>query len=123
MSKRLTNDSNTFVAALVTSMLLLTMLFSGCQTTKSGKSGKLKTYAVSNAEAVWITNGEPIEFEGENWYPQDGIETLLDSEVRLIGEYRDVQFFVDQVDVRPYNRLYTKFGKNRFRYFVRRAQK
>ena len=80
----------------------------------------MQTYPVQSTEPVWIRNGEPIEFEGELWYPMDGVETLLDAEVYILGEYRGVQFFVDKVDVRPYDRLYTKFGKNAFRYFEKR---
>ena len=68
-------------------------------------------------EAEWIRNGEPIEFEDELWYPADSIEIFLDSEVSLIGEYQGVQFFIDKVDVRPFERLYTKFGRNKFRFF------
>ena len=72
-----------------------------------------------DVEAEWIRNGEPISFEGEMWYPKDTVETLLDSEVILLGEYRDVQFFVDKIDIRPFARLYTKFHEKRFRVFQR----
>ena len=47
------------------------------------------------------------------------VENLMDSEVFQIGEYKDVQIFVDKLDVKPYQRIYTKFAKNKFRYFVR----
>ncbi len=75
------------------------------------------TYQFPVIEAEWIRNGEPLEYEGEFWYPQDNVDVLLDSEVMLLGKYRDVEFFAQTVDVRPYNRLYTKFGSNRFRSF------
>lgn len=84
-----------------------------------GNVGNLQSYSVPPAEAQWIRDGEPLEFEGERWYPEDGTENFLDSEVYVLGEYRGVEFFADKVDVRPYDRLYTKFGKNRFRYFER----
>ena len=93
--------------------------FAGCQTGRSGNTN-VNVFLLSASEADWIRNGEPIEFEKEKWYPQDGIESLLDSEVYIMGEYRGVQFFVDRTDVRPYNRLYTKFGKNKFRYFKKK---
>ncbi len=44
----------------------------------------------------------------------------MDSEVLLLGEYRNVQFFIDKIDVRPYARLYTKFANNQFRFFKKR---
>jgi len=93
-----------------------TLIFTGCQTPQ-GNAGRIHGYPYPSSEANWIRNGEPIEFEGKLWYPADGIETLLDPEVHIVSEYRGVQVFVDKVDVRPYNRLYTKFGTNKFRYF------
>ncbi len=88
----------------------------GCQTT-SGNQGQVQSYPFPTVEPEWIRGGEPIEFEGELWFPADGIEGLLDSEVYLAGEHKGVQIFIDKLDVRPFNRLYTKFGKNQFRYF------
>lgn len=86
-----------------------------CQTT-STKSRQDIQYS-KPTEAAWIINGEPIEFEGQKWYPQDGIEVLTDEEVYLLGTYRDVMFFAEKIDVRPYERLYTKFSTNKYRYF------
>lgn len=97
----------------------LLMILAGCHTIE-GNSGQVQSFGAPSLESKWIRDGEPIEFEGFNWYPSDGIELFLDSEVRLIGEYRGVQFFVDKQDVRPYNRLYTKFARNQFRYFEKR---
>ena len=99
--------------------LLVCILFQGCTTTQAGNKGEVKVFKASSTEAEWIRNGEPILFEEEEWFPQDGVETLLDSEVYIVGVYRGVQFFVDRVDVRPYERLYTKFSKNKFGYFKR----
>ncbi|MDP8212464.1 MAG: hypothetical protein P9X22_04115 [Candidatus Zapsychrus exili] len=93
----------------------------GCQSTK-GNFGKFQSYDVPNSEAVWIINGDPIEFEDELWFPYDGTESLLDSEVYILGVYNGVQFFADKTDVRPYSRLYTKFGKNKFRFFEKASQ-
>lgn len=101
--------------SIVYSLLLLT----GCINTQ-GNVGNVQSYLIPAVEAPWIRNGEPIEYEGELWYPADGTESLQDSEVFLIGEQRGIQFFVDKLDVRPYNRLYTKFGRNKFRYFKKR---
>jgi len=96
----------------------MSLLFAGCTDGRRiGNFGTMETYPLMSSEAEWIRNGEPIEFEGEFWYPKDGVDGLLDSEVFIIGEYRGVQYFVDKVDVRPYARLYTKFAKNKFRFF------
>ena len=93
------------------------VLFCGCFSSNIPNGGQLDIYPTPNQEAEWIRSGEPIEFDRKLWYPQDGIENLLDSEVYLLGEYRGVQFFVEKIDVKPYDRLYTKFSSNRFRYF------
>lgn len=98
-------------------VLLAGMFFNGCAHRKSGNSGNLQSYAFPNTEADWIRNGEPIEYEGEQWYPADGIESLTDTEVSPIYEHDGVTVFIDKVDVRPYDRLYTKFGVNKYRYF------
>ncbi|MFT5387351.1 MAG: hypothetical protein ACI9F2_000876 [Lysobacterales bacterium] len=90
------------------------MLF-GCQTTKAQDTQR--NFIVKDLEPEWIRNGEAIEFEGEMWHPQDGIEGFKDSEMYYLGEYRNTQIFIDKVDVRPYNRIYTKFSTNKFRYF------
>ncbi|HQP09749.1 MAG TPA: hypothetical protein PKV41_00015 [Candidatus Omnitrophota bacterium] len=102
-------------------VFLSIVLFVGCQTT-GGNVGQLQSYSTPAVEAEWIRSGEPIEFEEELWYPADSIEGFLDSEMMMVGAYRDVKFFVDKVDVRPYNRLYTKFGRNQFRFFERRDE-
>ena len=99
-------------------LILFLVLFSGgCSHADIKKDYLLP----SSGEAEWIRNGEPIEFEGEPWFPQDDIEILLDSEVHAVGESRGVEFFIDQADVKPYQRLYTKFGRNKFRAFERKT--
>jgi len=96
--------------------IMLAILCGGCQGAV-GNIGQLQSYSVGATEAGWIRNGEPIEFEEEFWYPKDEVESLQDIEMHMLGEYRGVQFFVEKTDVRPYNQLYTKFGRNRFRSF------
>ncbi len=93
------------------------LLAGGCAAGGINNRGMMPTYAFTNVEPEWIRNGEPIEFEGHKWYPKDGIDSLTDAEVLQIGEYRGVKFFIDKIDVRPYDRLYTKFGVNKYRYF------
>ncbi|MCB9719443.1 MAG: hypothetical protein H6756_01055 [Candidatus Omnitrophica bacterium] len=100
--------------------LILTVPLTGCvSTAPGGNKGHLPTYPFTKIEPEWIRNGEPVDFEGELWFPQDGIESLTDQEVLPVGNYRDVQLFVDKVDVRPFDRVYTKFGVNKYRYFER----
>ena len=92
-------------------------VMTGCVTASMSNSGQMGMYSAPEEEAEWIRNGEPIEFDGKLWYPQDGTENLLDSEMYLMEEYRGVQFFAEKTDVKPYDRLYTKFSRNHFRYF------
>ena len=108
-------------SAMLTAFLLF-FFVAGCQST-GGNVGHVQSYSMTAIEAEWIRNGEPMEFEDELWYPVDDIESFLDSEVSVVGEYKGVQFFIDKVDVRPYERLYTKFGRNKFRLFEKRTEK
>ena len=106
----------------IKSFVMLSALFLlGCTTSSRGNQGQFQAYVVSQNEPQWIRNGDPIKYEGELWYPQDGVETLLDSEVILTGDFQGIQFFVEKIDVRPFARLYTKFGKNKFRYYKKRT--
>lgn len=86
----------------------------GCQG-QAGSRRRGKLYDFPDLEAQWIRDGQPLEFEGQRWYPEDNVDIFLDTEVYPVGIYREVKIFVDKVDVRPYNRLYTKFGPNQFR--------
>ena len=72
-------------------------------------------------EAEWVRNGEALMFEGGPWYPQDSVENILDSEVYPIGEYRGVQIFVEFTDVKPYDQMYTRFAKNKYRLFQQKT--
>lgn len=96
---------------------LFFLVITGCGSRIKGNIGQMAVFRIPTDEAEWIRAGEPIEFEGELWYPRDGFDVLIDAEVFLLGEYQGVQFFAQKLDVRPYNRLYTKFGKNKFRAF------
>ncbi len=102
--------------------IMMLVALSGCQTTQ-GNAGKVNAHYAVSDEAQWIRQGEPLEFEGQLWYPVDGVEGFLDSEMLLLGEYRGVSFFVDKVDIRPFGRLYTKFDNNKFRFFEQRINK
>ncbi len=102
-------------------MIGLMIALSGCSSNGVGNRGNVPSYAFGNMEAEWIRNGEPVEFEGQMWYPADGIESLTDMEVYPISEYRGVKIFVDKTDVRPFDRVYTKFGVNKYRYFKPRS--
>lgn len=99
---------------------LTLILVSGCSGMK-GNDGNVTTYKIPVGEPEWIRNGEPLEYDGVLWYPMDSVDVLLDSEVILLGQCRDVDFFAQTVDVKPYNRLYTKFGRNKFRVYLQRS--
>ena len=104
-----------FLKSIVYSLLSIVVFLHGCG--PKGNVGQLQSYGTLNEEPLWIRNGEPIIYEEEMWYPIDGVESLLDQEVQVLGEYQGVQFFVEKIDVRPLNRLYTKFSRNKFRIF------
>jgi len=106
--------------AVVLSLWLMAFMGGGC-VTSSDNSGQIQSYPVAVIEAGWIRNGEPIEFEGSKWYPVNDYEVLQDSEVYQVAEYRGVQVFVEKIATKPYDRIYTKFDKNKFRYFERRG--
>lgn len=103
------------------SFVMLIVAGGGCAS-MSGNAGNVVNYGVISPEPEWIRNGEPIEFEGALWYPLDSVDILVDSEVFLLDEYRGVPVYAQTVDVRPYNRIYTKFGKNKFRAFETKVQ-
>ncbi len=92
----------------------------GCSHGNSGNKGQIQSYPAPSIEAAWIRNGEPILYDKKQWYPKRDIEILLDLEVFQIGEYKGVQIFIEKTDIKPYRRLYTKFAKNKYRYFERR---
>ncbi len=98
---------------------LIVLSCTSCAHTDNGNDGQLQSYAAPTIEAGWIRNGEPILYEGQKWYAMRDVENMMDIEVYQIGEYKGVQIFVDKLDVKPYQRIYTKFAKNKFRYFVR----
>jgi hypothetical protein len=97
-------------------MAVATFTLAGCAS-GVGNVGQVYSSPVAGVEAAWIRNGEPIEFEEGLWYPRSDIEVFQDFEMLQVGEFRGVSFFVAKIDVRPYRRLYTKFGRNQFRYF------
>lgn len=96
-------------------LLAFIALVAGC--TASGNKGQVATSVNLLGEPAWIVEGHPVEFEGEQWFPQDGVDTFLDSEIRQVTTHKNIPVYVDKVDIRPYDRLYTKFDKYRYRYF------
>src|SRR5580698_5957115 len=93
---------------------------SGCASVSSDNNGQVQSYSYPAIEPEWIRNGEPIELEGAKWYPVNDYEVMDDSEVFQVEEYKGVQVFVERIATKPYERIYTKFDKNKFRYFERR---
>lgn len=92
-------------------VLLLSLNYSGCVELNK------QAWEYSVEEPQWIKNGEPIIFENQKWYPRDIIETLLDEEMFNIFTYNGEKIYIEKKEVRPYNRLYTKFGKLKYRLF------
>ena len=103
---------------MINLVCLLVLTSAGCSHMK-GNVGHMSRYSFADPEPDWIRNGEPFECEGVLWHPQDSFDMLLDQEVILIGEYQGIEYFVDKIDVKPYNRLYTKFGRNKFRIYLK----
>lgn len=100
--------------------IIIAGLEGGCTTVNPGNDGQVQSYPAPVIEAGWIRNGEPIEYDGSKWYPVNDFEVLDDSEVFQVTEYKGVQVFVEKIAIKPYERIYTKFDKNKFRYFERR---
>jgi hypothetical protein len=102
-------------------LALLGFCLIGCGHLSSQNAGNVQSYPAPSIEASWIREGKPIQYDGKQWYPVNDIEVLTDAEVYQIGEYQEVLFFVDKVDTKPYKRIYTKFSKNKYRYFEQRS--
>ena len=100
-------------------LLVLTGFLGGCASVNFGNNGQVQSYPSPVIEAGWVRNGDPIEYDGSKWYPVNDYEVLQDSEVFQIAEYKGVQVFVEKISTKPYDRIYTKFDKNKFRYFER----
>jgi len=107
--------------ALVWCLCALSLFGGGCAHQGADNGGLVQSYPVAPIEAGWIRNGDPIEFDGHQWYPINDYEVLEDSEVYQVAEYKGVQVFVEKIATKPYDRIYTKFDKNKFRYFERRS--
>ena len=102
-------------------LFLLSAVFTaGCVNGRAGNNdGQIQSYLYPVVEPEWIRNGGPIEYGGQRWFPVNDVEVLMDSEVAVIGEYKGTQVFADKIDTKPYDRIYTKFAKNKFRYYER----
>lgn len=95
-------------------MLLALILFAGCA---GGAMGRyIRSYPIR--EADWIRDGKPIIYEGLNWHPTENIENHLDKEMEYVGEFQRVPFYVERRQIKPYNRIYTKFGYHKYRVFL-----
>ena len=99
--------------------LMVSFCLVGCTHFANQNEGQVQSYTAPAVEAGWIREGKPIEFDNQKWYPINDVEILQDSEVYQVGEYKEVEIFVDKIDTKPYERIYTKFSKNKFRYFER----
>lgn len=99
-------------------LLSLLILVSGCVSYAPGQfRGDFPI-----KESAWIKEGQPIIFEDRSWYPTEDVENLLDSEMDLLGEYKDVPFYIERRQIKPFNRIYTKFGNHQYRLFKQRQR-
>lgn len=93
--------------------LVLMMGLTGCHSVRSRSNDALN--AAQWVEPAWVRNAEPVEFEGQSWFPTDNVENLLEYEVYQAGVYRDRPFFIDRQDVRPFERIYIRFAPDKYR--------
>ena len=70
-------------------------------------------------EARWITEGESLQYEGNNWLPQRRFEVFAPKDLLKVAEYRGVPVYAEKVDIKPYRALYTKMGEYEYRLFTR----
>jgi len=101
---------------LVILILFLSFIYLSCSSLNKKEAWN------SIKEAEWIRKGEPIIFEGENWYPRDIIENLIEDEVIKICTYKETDVYIEKTEVRPLNRLYTKFENHKYRLFEKNDQ-
>lgn len=71
-------------------------------------------------EADWIKEGRPLINKNNKWYPTEYIENHLDSEMEYVGEFQQVSFYVERRQIKPYNRIYTKFEYHKYRRFTKK---
>lgn len=96
--------------------VLLVFMAVGCA---GGQAvGRRADYAIK--EADWVREGKPVIYENKNWYPSEYIENHLDNEMERIGEFQEVPFYVERRQIKPFNRLYTKFDYHKYRLFIAR---
>jgi hypothetical protein len=103
-----------FIIAL---FLILIFSLAGCA---AGYLNKPHDYTTK--EADWIRNGQPITYDNKKWYPTEYIENHLDVEMEYAGEFQKVPFYVERRQIKPFNRIYTKFDYHKYRLFTERRE-
>ena len=97
-------------------IIFISLALGGCALSdKNATTAESWSYPLS--EPDWVREGQPIDYDGAKWFPTRDVENLLDSEVYPLGEYKGVKFFFDRTDIKPFERIYTQFGRNRYRAF------
>ena len=100
------------------SLLFFILALFGCA---AGSSGRISSdYAIKDAD--WIREGRPIIYEDKSWFPTEHIENHLDREMEYLGEFQQVPFYVERRQIKPYNRIYTKFGYHKYRLFLKKKE-
>ncbi len=100
-------------------VVFLAVVLAGCI---AGSGGRRNVdYAIK--EAGWIKDGKPIIHDNRSWYPTEYIENHLDGEMEYVGEFQSVPFYVERRQIKPYNRVYTKFDYHKYRVFLAKKDK
>ncbi len=99
---------------LNTMLALLIFGFAGCAANQSGALNKDFT----TREAGWVKEGKPIIFESRSWYPTEYIENHVDSEMDYVDQFQNVPFYVERRQIKPFDRIYTKFDYHKYRLFI-----
>lgn len=99
---------------LTTILALLVLGAAGCATNQSGAFNK----DFSTREAGWVKEGKPIIFGSSSWYPTEYIENHLDAEMEYVDQFQNVPFYVERRQIKPFDRIYTKFDYHKYRLFL-----
>lgn len=99
---------------LKTIFALLILSFAGCAASQSGSFSR----EYKSKEAGWIKEGKPIIFEARSWYPTEYIENHIDSEMDYVDQFQNVPFYVERRQIKPFDRIYTKFDYHKYRLFL-----
>ncbi|MEW6008659.1 MAG: hypothetical protein AB1629_03400 [Candidatus Omnitrophota bacterium] len=97
-------------------VLFLAIVLAGC----AGSYAARRNIDYAIKEAEWIKDGKPLIYDNKSWYATEFIENHLDNEMEYVGEFQNAPFYVERRQIKPYNRIYTKFDYHKYRLFLER---